>query len=399
MLIHRFGKVVVKPFENLSALDRLIQLLRLGSSVMVIIFTALLTLGALVSPSKIYMGRMNSSSANIADGLFQVLTLSVEESFANSINNAVGLTTAEILILTEYTASQVKYTPQYIVSSLYGWCRVDNKTAGERGSKAQNYTSCTKVGSDYIFDYRNLMEEVGLDVILDFAYSTSGSDYYEEDASYSHYMSVSKTMKVRMINLLYVVGVSQVLMLTFTLWYYSIKGRSLNQLKESLMTHIISMLSLLVCICALVSTISLVYLNLQVRSKIKSELDVLGISYHLGSAWFSSLSLLAFFSCVSCAVWSGLVWCITDQGILDDNSYELGILASTTQSIQEEDPLKNTDVDLSDLPKPSIIRAGTSQSRLLDSNSLEILRPVATSRSNYSFAEQKAVEPRSAFNL
>ncbi|SCU90502.1 LAME_0E08834g1_1 [Lachancea meyersii CBS 8951] len=399
MLGRRFRKVVARPFENLSASSRLIQFFRLGSSTLVIVFAMILTVGALACPDRLFMGQMNTSSIDIANGLFQFLESSVESSTANYISNGVGLTTSEILILTEYTSLQSKAAPQYVVSSVYGWCRVENRTTTTTGPRAQNYTTCTTEGSDYIFDYRSLMKGVGLEVILDYAYNASGDDTYEANPSYTHYMNSKRSMKGRMIVLLYIVAACQALVLFLTLWYYSIKGRSLNQFRESLLVHTISILSLLVCICALVSTILLVTLNVQLRSKIKDELSVMGISYHLGRAWFAALCLMAIFSCISCANWSGLVWCITNGAANKEESYELGILASAAESIQEFSS-EQLDTDLSRPQKPFLSRNDSSRAGILDADSIESQNLVVRTDTDTSNALlHKPVVPTSAFNL
>ena len=119
---HRLKKTVSKPFENLNALERLIQSIRLFSSVFIICLSLVLTVGALVNPKYLYMGKLNTSSVDIANGLLDVLKNSVESSRPTNINNGVGLTTSEILILTKYAEAQVNNVPQYITSSIYSWC-------------------------------------------------------------------------------------------------------------------------------------------------------------------------------------------------------------------------------------------------------------------------------------
>ncbi|SCU98671.1 LADA_0H14642g1_1 [Lachancea dasiensis] len=395
MPLRRLRNAFSKPFDNLGALDRLVQFLRLGSSMMVLLFTLILTLGAFVSPSRLFMGKMNTSSIDIAKGLFQVLESSVEASTANYISNGVGLTTSEILILTEYTAYQTSTSPQYVVSSVYGWCRVDNRTTAKAGPRAENYTTCVNAGPDYVFDYKELMNDVGLGVILDYAYDASG-DASQAESSYTDYMSSARKLKEKKITLLYVVASFQAVMIVLTLWFYSVKGRSLNHFRESFLIHTVSVLSLLICICALVSVIALASFNLQVRSRIQNELGSMGVSYHLGGAWFTSLWLLAFFSCISCATWSGLVWCITDGQVADGDSYELGILASATQPLQEQ----SGEADPRDLPKPPILKEDeASQIHFNDINSLESLDLPDTPLSYAGSGSGERVVPVSAFNL
>ncbi|SCU97775.1 LAFA_0G13190g1_1 [Lachancea sp. 'fantastica'] len=399
MLGRRLQKAASKPFDNLSASSRLTQFCRLGSSILIIVFTMVVTVGALTLPDRLFMGQMKTSSIDIANGLFQFLQSSVESSTANYISNGVGLTTSEILILTDYTAMQSKAAPQYVVSSVYGWCRVENRTTITTGPRAHNYTTCIREGSDYIFDYRSLMKDVGLEVILDYAYGSPDGSTYETSPSYTHYMNTRRNTKERMVVLLYFVAVCQAVVLVLTLWYYSIKGRNLNQFREFMLEHTISVLSLVVCICALVSAISLLSLNMQLRSKVNSELGVMGISYHLGREWFAALWLAAIFSCVSCANWSGLVWCITNNNVEREESYELGILASAGESVHDRS-LEQANAEVDRLEKPFFPRGDLSQAGILENNSMESLNLLATTETEHSsIVRQKPVVPTSAFSL
>lgn len=402
MLVRRVKKVASKPFENLGALDRLIQYLRLGSSLIVAVLVMVLTLGALVSPSKIFIGKLHTCLGDIAQGLFDALQQSVEAKTANYVNNGVGLTTSEILILTEYTTSQVQSSPLFVVSSMYGWCRVDNGTSSASNATFRNHTQCHTVGSTYVFNYRELMKEIGLNAILEYTYGTLDGNSYEVSKPYVEYMDKLQTTKIRMVNLLYTVGCSHVVMVFCSLWYYSIKGRSLSILKERVLVHLISLLSLVFCICAMVSAVTLATISIQLRSRIKSELHYMGISYHLGRTWFAVLWLLAIFSCISCMVWSGLVWCIAEKSADSIESYELGILATTNQTQDNDEATfvdqKPQEKQTEHLKPPP--QASSSQARLLDDGDGEVLRSVTTSASDYSeTSHQRVVVPLSAFSL
>ncbi|CUS20180.1 LAQU0S01e00804g1_1 [Lachancea quebecensis] len=403
MLVRRVKKAVSRPFENLGALDRLIQYLRLGSSIMVVVFVMMLTLGALVSPSKIFIGKLNTCLVDIAQGLFDALQQSVEAKTANYVNNGVGLTTSEILILTEYTTSQVHSSPQYVVSSTYGWCRVDNRTSPTSNSTIGNHTQCHNVGSTYIFNYRELMKEIGLNAILEYTYGSLDGSSYESSKPYVEYMDRLETTKIRMVNLLYTVGSLHAVMLVCSLWYYSVKGRSLSILKERILVHLISLISLVVCVCAMVSAVTLVTISIELRSRIQSELHYMGISYHLGKTWFTVLWLLAVFSCISCMVWSGLVWCIAEKSTDSMESYELGILATANQAQDDDDETAFVDQKPQETQTEHLkLPPGTSssQARLLDDGSGGILHPVVSSTSSYSDTNyQRVVVPLSALSL
>ncbi|KAL3238222.1 Ecm7p [Nakaseomyces bracarensis] len=319
-MIERVMRLVLKPFTNLNSLEMLVQWLRLISSVLIVIFNIIVVLGPLSSPRSLYMSKLDTFSADITQGLFDVLRTNMESSGSTNINNGVGLTTSELLILTEYTATQVKDAPQFITVSLYGRCDCTFTTDELVGLDGKSYVvrnstitcGCINVGSDYLFDYREVLSNLGLGIILDYAYSKDGSKMGLSDA-YSKYINSLKRRKISVTNLLYAVLASEILITALTLWYYSIKGRYLNVFLERTLVHVISLLSFTVFICGLASIISLAWLNYKVQSRIKSELQAFGFSYHLGGTWFACLWMLAIFVSISCFVWSGLEWCIAEN--------------------------------------------------------------------------------------
>lgn len=406
MRLRRLLKFLTKPFENLNALDRLIQIIRLSSSIVVLSMLLVLTLGSRSLPTLLYMGRLNTSSIDIAQGLFDVLQESVESYTASNINNGVGLTTSEILILTEYTASQIKEVPRYVVTSVYGWCKIHNETtevdnSGDlsESATASNKTVCFEKGAAYILDYRQLLETIGLDIILNYAYGDSSG----ASSAYLEYISQNKQKKERMINLMYFVTCTQFFMIILQLWYYSIKGKSLNVLKEQLLVHGISFISLLIFVCTLIAVINLAIINLSLRSRVESELETFGMSYHLGGSWFTVLWLFAIFSCISCLVWSGLEWCVSDRTKNSDN-FELGVTATANPSTEEEEsttimgPLLPRST--SQLLKPPPVRGQSSKVphlEISDSESIALQKTKSTDSELSNLSQQNVVVPLSAF--
>ncbi|SCV02620.1 LAMI_0H01222g1_1 [Lachancea mirantina] len=402
--LHRMKKVLARPFENLTALDQLVQIIRLASSLLVSILIFILTVGALVSPTALFMGKLNTSSIDIAYGLFDALQSSVESSVSNMINNGVGLTTSEILILTEYASSRVSEVPDFIVTSVYGWCRVTNSTETHN----QTRTACIREHSNYIFDYRDILEDIGLSIILTYAYGTTDSSTAADvnTSSYEDYLKQTRKTKERMINLLYVTLSTQMLLAGLSLWYYSIKDKSLNKLKEQFLVHSISFGSLFIFISSLVVVINLATINIQIRSKIKDELKSFGISYHLGNAWFTALWLLVIFSFVSCGLWSGLEWCISETPTVGEN-YELGVLANTDDNSLERIPSVGGPLlprSTSQLLKPAQTSIHSDhemgQMESADISPTTTLRPTLSSRSgNTSSSNPRVVIPLSTFQM
>lgn len=340
----------MRPFTNLNSLEILVQWLRLISSGMVILLSGLVCLAPFTFPKSMYMSKLDAFSADITQGLFDVLRLNMETASLTSINNGVGLTTSELVILTEYTAQQVRSSPQYIVVSLYGRCDCTFTTEQMMDSKGrlyqvQNSTTmcdCIDTGSDYIFDYREVLSKLGLGIILDYAYSKDGSRM-GLSTSYSKYINSLRSRKVTVTNLLYAIFVIELVKFCVTFWYYYIKGRFLNIFLEQFLVHTLSIFSLTVFICGLTSVISLAWLNYTVQARIKSELQSFGFSYHLGASWFTCLWMLAFFVSLSCFVWSGLEWCIAENYDPRTSDLKDGFLDRAEES-QYENPFDDENV-------------------------------------------------------
>lgn len=240
MVMSRIRDTIARPFQNLTALEKVVQWLRLGTTLLIISFGLALTVGPLSSPRTLYMSRLDTYSADITTGLFTVLRESMEQSTSTEENNGVGLTTSELYILTAYTESQIKNVPQYITVSLYGRCDstytmvevFDSEGNMHSVKNSTTKSTCSSIGTDYLFDYREVLESLGLDIILDYAYNKIGSQQAESSA-YTTYMRSLKHKKANVLHLLYAVISFQVCMLFFMIWYYYIKGRFMNALKEN----------------------------------------------------------------------------------------------------------------------------------------------------------------------
>lgn len=347
------GKFLIRPFQNLTALERFIQCVRIVSACGIVVLSFIVAIGPSAMPKNFYMSRLDTSSADITSGIFTVLRDSIETAGTSNINNGVGLTTSEILILTSYTASQVDNVPQYVMVSLYGRCDaffsvapdiVDNDVHMIRNSTIT--TKCYMMGPDYIFDYREILKSFGLNIVLDYAYNKDQSSSSSSSSSYTAYIKRLRTLKSNVVSLLFAVGFIQLFVLVGMFSYYSIKGRYFKGIKERLLVHIISFLSLAVFVSGLVCVCTLAWINLSLQGKIKSELQAFGFSYHLGSSWFSCLWLLSVVLGVHCFVWSGIEWCVSASDAQPTDStndmilgYKSGVFTDVNSVAQDDTSL------------------------------------------------------------
>lgn len=305
---------------KLTAFERLMLCIRLISTALIFAMGLVILLGPITAPSTFQMAKFGTRSSDITKGLFAVLKETIEVFGSTDVNNGVGLTTSEIFILTDYTASQIKNVPQYIVISLYGRCDIKYNTTMRQDPNGASYEVrnssvvevCFNTGPGFIFDYREVLLQLGLDIILVYAYDHEMSAPLGLLESYNEYMKTLKSLKANAVYLLISVLWLEIVIFILTVWYYKIKGKLINPLKERILTHVISFFSLAVFVMGLTGAITLAWLALTMKQKISSELKAFGFSYGLGLTWFSCLWIFTFFIVVSTLAWCGLEWCVSD---------------------------------------------------------------------------------------
>lgn len=372
LICSKIKKRLLLPFQDLNDLERLVQSIRLLSSMMLIIFGLIITTVPYYKPQSIYIGRLSTLKANIAKGVFTVLKQSIESSGTTDTTNGVGLTTSEILVLTSYTFEEVHGVPAYILVTLYGSCDVKYSDSNDDGSSNSSnattttedynpvslsawYTKnstklvfdCTYRGPDYLFDYKTTLSSVGLDIVLEYAYDSYSTGGNNGKPSYDSYMRRLSMLKQHVLKLFFVVLGVQVVFIFLSLWYYYIKGRRLNEFPEKFLLHILSFLSLFVFIAGMISTICLLWINYSMQRKITKELQAFGFSYHIGVGWVTCMIFWIFFSGVSCLVWSGLEWCVTSNNSSIDD-YEDEILVNSHKINKFTDNNNDNDLELKD---------------------------------------------------
>lgn len=326
---------------HLDAFDTMMLWVRFGLSLSIIIFVLVLTAFSAIYPDKLFLGRFDTSSVDIFQGLFDKLSSSVVDDWYTGLNNGLGLTTSEVLVLTKYLESQVHDLPKYVKTSVYGWCTTkyaEEEVWQQDGTWKQIHnstteTSCRFEGAHYLMNYRDLLNELGLGLVLSFAYGykyKSGQliDETPEGKSFEKYIITFSWRKYQLLSVLYAIGVMEVAILVGIFPYYNLKYNPLRQRMSRILLHSLSVLKLLIFALAVVTVVCFTIITLSMRYKISIELDSYGFSYHLGGAWFTFLWLFAFSNIASCLLWSGYEWCITNPSILHDSeetTFMLGV--------------------------------------------------------------------------
>lgn len=313
---------------------------------MIILFGMIISILPYTRPQHLYMGRLNTLRADITRGVFTVLRDNLDSNGPTDINNGVGLTTSEILVLTSYAFEQVQDIPAFILVTLYGRCDADYIASPLEPSDSDldsavdadavdsddtsvadelnitpdygTYFDCSYKGPDYLFDYRTALSSVGLDIVLEYAYGSNIS----RQSTYEFYIARIAILKQRVLKLFFATVSIEALISVLTIWYYYIKDRRLNVLTERFLTHLLSFLSLFVFVAGMVCSISLLWINYSMRKKIDKELLAFGFSYHVGIAWTTMMIIWLVMVSISCLVWSGLEWCVANNGSFEKGDGE-----------------------------------------------------------------------------
>lgn len=401
-------KALSRPFRNLSVFDTLALWIRLTSTVLAITFGLILILGPLSMPNRMCLAMFNTRSSDITQGLFEELKTAVEVFGSTNVNSGVGLTTSEIMILTEYTAKKTQDLPQFISFTLYGTCSVkliSNEVAQSTNStqtapNAKNSTEqyCQTSGPGYVFNYREILAQLSLNIVLDYAYEQELNSAIGLASDYSTYMSSLHGRKASSVELLCVTIMFQVVIFGLTLWYYNIKGRSINPLKERILTHTLSLLSAVSFICGLIGVINLTWITYSLRKRINNELNLLGFSLTIGQPWFVCLWFFTFFTLLLTIIWSGLEWCVTNvSGPYNDETrdnilgYEAGVLTTCDDQISNFTGLLPRNIKHSD--NTAMSRTSSRSIDHMEVHEMQDISHISTHDSNLSY--QGPVKPSS----
>lgn len=310
---------ILTPFKNLTVQERILQTLRLFAACSTIAYTIAL-LGAPFLSNKIYLSRIDCAHLDVAYGLYKSLRNSVtvspevfEESGAAAFPVDSTLTNSEITLLSQYAESQVASAPQFIVTSLWSWCYGNYDSTqyynkyGEMKVKKHNVVMvCSDIPTEYVFNYREELQQIGLSSILAYAYQSAN---YEDE----HYTDVVKLRHHRY-NLvaaaLTFCGASQLILLILMVIMYQTRGKEKDLSKHpQILNHLVALTSVASCISVCVGTGIIFTMLKQIQSEIAENLGDFGVTFHLGKAWFALLWLCTSFSVVSMLLWVLPLWC------------------------------------------------------------------------------------------
>lgn len=327
--IKNFKKKTILPFENLTREQLALGIIRFCSSFLAFAFT-IVTLVATIFTANMYIARINCGHLEVAEGLYKSLRSSVTDNHSMAVNGVIpidsSLTNSEIVILTEYALSQVASAPQFIVMSLWQWCYGyynETKTLGDGDEvhyKIENQVvHCSNAQSEFVFNYRGVLESIGLKAILAYGYQTS--EFHDKE--YIHKLKERmKRYKLVFPGVLFS-ACAHFVVLVLGYILYSNRGREkdLNSLPKILL-HAASLFVLAAFLSSLTSCILITSLLKKVQREILDSLGSFGISLSFGKKFFSLLWVAFFFNTLAMSAWVFPIWCDNPE-VNDDEEYNI----------------------------------------------------------------------------
>ncbi len=312
--------------------------LRYLTIILSIILMCIVISGCTNTSNKWYFLRLDVLHTDIANGIFTTLKNEVNNVKSNTNNGGIGLTTSEILALTSYADSQVKESPQFIVSGMWSWCsgeyKLSNSTATSTSSLNSTLSSSPKVESSsdvsvheekryfdycsdpelhYSFNYKTTLASSGLSIILPYAYS-GNIENIETPSETTVYWTYASNWGLLTGGLIFPI----LTLLTGIGSYYSKWSKWIN-----------TIMSLFFFTSLLFGCIAATVLNADLRQNIIDELGAFNIKVYLGKRVFTTIWVCCGLSFVSFLAWAGPVWCVMTE---DDQPEGKTLLGDTTNT-------------------------------------------------------------------
>lgn len=312
---------ICQPFSNLTPRARLLQFGRLGTSLISIVLVIFL----LVLPfhnSHFYLAKLDCNHVDVSNGIFTSLQSAMNDGETDSF-----MTTSEIQILAQYTSHQVSTAAQFIQYSITGWCygtyssaetynAVTNKFIAIQ--KGDSKVRCSMPSLNYVFDYRGELSDVGLNIVLSYAYVkgefSTEEEHYVPDKSYETLLEKRWTRNTAGIGLLMSSLIIQPFLLRFGTIYYGLRGKQINdKLMPSLTRQIFGFVSAISFIAVLSSALINISLYEEIKREIRSQLGDFGLTVHSGPMYLFVFWLIVLLQFICIFLWGGPVWCATSE--------------------------------------------------------------------------------------
>lgn len=303
----------------------LLLLIRLLTFVLIFTLVVTILVGSVRNTLHIYIQKLQFSHLNVARGLYDALANNAALMSSSGDPYSPGFTTSEIQVLVDYALAEFDASPQFVVSAIWGYCFGTFDSMGLSGDNLDSPVTdihsdfrlleC-KTFPDYYFNYRAILGQLGLTIVLEYAYDGD----YLLDARYTSLMNQTRSITKIFPTCMEFVGAAQMAMCTFALAMYIIRKRGSNQL-ANVLEQINALLSLGCLVAILVAVLGITIVLSSLKSSVRSELGAFGITLHLGRVFFTIMWVLFVTSFFNFCVWGGVTWCTVPPPENDEELY------------------------------------------------------------------------------
>lgn len=336
------SKFMKRPFVNLNNRAKILFALRFFSSLILFITLATL-LSTKFRGNYMYIARIDCKRQDLANGLFSALQTNFK------ISNTL-VTTSEIKLLAQYTENKVRDTPEVIYAHLeyscykqfdtisgfsfngyeYDFDESDNDGDYNNQKNNTHTITCEIPSSHYTLDYRKELSQIGLNIILAYAYDAdfsfvnqqnrfSNNVVYKPSIGYENSMVQRRKQSKICLAFLKISLALNALMTVGCVVYYGLRpdGEKDDSGYSFLWKNIVAGFSSFLFISVLTASLPMLILVVQMQKSVKAELSSFGIKLKLGPAWFGVLWFSLGLSFLLFLFWGGVIWCNND---VDDAS-------------------------------------------------------------------------------
>lgn len=312
----------MRPFQNLTVQQRLLQFLRFGSPILTIAF-AIAYLASGPNVHSAHLARINCAHLDVALGLYKSLRSSI--SSTGSVNQDIlpvdnELTDSEIHVLTDYTEKQVADAAQYILLGVNEFCMISYRTTYSSSHMVEEdvKTVCKSYKGFGIFDYRAIMLEAGLDIILAYAYESN----YQKDDEYSRRIDArNKRFLVLQPVMIFQVLVQLVILVYGIVLYSNRRGAKDLSNIPSITVNVLAVLAVSAGIIMIVAASIATNELRSVKKEIAKGMWSYGVRMVIGDVFLALVWCTFSFSVFTMFAWALPLWCSNppDDGYNSDD--------------------------------------------------------------------------------
>lgn len=340
--LKRFIGGLRSPFQNLTPQQRILQFIRFGASLVTLCF-AIAFLATRSMTGNVHVARISSARLDVAMGLYKSLRTSISSTSAtfqmtgDILPADLTLTDSEIAILTAYTERQVSDAAQYILLGSTEFCMVIYDTSYNPAERVlhRNVTEkCLPYGSGGVFDYRTVLLDAGLTIILAYAYESN----FDDDDRYIH-QSIERNKQFLLLPKVMIFQIIvQIVILLYGFVLYSNRGaaKDLSGI-PSITLNILAVMTVGASVTLLVVTGLLTREIDQVKREISKGMSNFGIRMKTGKLFLFIIWATSTFAMITMLSWAIPVWCSNppEDGYASDEDITYQYETSENENIKK----------------------------------------------------------------